>query len=280
MQLYLEKPEEAQFWEISWEGTTTAERTGTIKETGQVQEQTHSTVAAAFEAWRMAAIAQLQGGYQDPQGKASIQQLDVTVYKNHLQARAYDKAMHWLSYFGHLEDPSLEDQLIVHYIQDKDYTAAERYILPRIQSNQNANIIVRQIRYLSTVNPMLSRFMLGNLPLEVNPEHPASYYKELAQAQSKIAFFDTLSAQLRIIPTPELQLVYLTNLLDTPQEKSTQQVLALEKAHLLLKALEAPVLLTRKRYEGLLERATRMQQTTIVALLQEELNQLPPLEEH
>ncbi|MGH1336094.1 MAG: hypothetical protein ACRBFS_08200 [Aureispira sp.] len=279
MQLYLEKPEEAQFWEINWQGTITTERTGTIKETGQTVTQTHSTITTAFEAWRTAALAKLQEGYQDPTGKTTVAQLDRTVYVHYLEAQQYEKAMHWLGYFGHIEDPTLEDQLIARYIQDKNYTAAEKYVLGHLQSSQNANIIIRQIRYLTTVNPMLSRFMLGNLPLEVTPENPASYYKELAQAQAKIAFFDTLSPQLRAIQDKKLQLVYCTHLLDTPHENNTQQILALEKAHLLLQELEAPMEWIKQGYQTLLDGAQGIGETSIAATLQEALQTLSVSEE-
>lgn len=275
MQLYLEKPEQEQFWEITWEGTTVTRRAGTINSPGEKQQENYATTTAAFEHYIQAAQTKIEEGYTDPRGTVEREQLDAAVYEQYLKNQQFDAAVGWLNYFGHLENSVWEDQLIEHYIQKEDYTAAEKYILGNLQSSQDGNVVIRQLRYLSTINPMLSRFMLGNLPLEVNPARPEAYYKELAQAQAKIAFFDTLSGQLRTLTAPHLQLIYLTNLLDTPHEKNAQQLVALERAQLLLKEWDAPVAAQKEAYQQLIAGAERIGQLDIMAELQAALKALP-----
>lgn len=268
MQLYLEHQEQQLFWEIIWEGTTLTKRAGTINSLGEEDSQELPTTSIAFEEYTSQAKAKLEEGYQDPRGKVQTSQLEVKVYENYLQNKEYEAAIEWLAYFGHLEDASLEDQLIDSYIQEKNYAAAEKYVLGKLQGSQDANIVIRQIRYLTSINPMLSRFMMGNLPTTIEPSHAASYYRELAQAHSKIAFFDTLSAQLRVIPTLPLQIIYLTHLLDHPYPDNTQQVLALEKAQLLLKEWESDPATKKEAYQALIARAKSLQQATLATELQ------------
>lgn len=274
MQLYLEHQEENLFWEIIWEGTSLTQRAGTINSLGEEESQELPHASAGLDSYMALAKAKLEAGYQDPRGKVQAQQLDVQVYETYLQNKEYEAATEWLAYFGHLENASLEDQLIEQYIQDNNYTAAEKHVLSKLQSSQNANIVIRQIRYLASINPMLSRFMMGNLPIEIEPSHPASYYKELAQAHSKIAFFDTLSAQLRAIPSIDLQIIYLTHLLDHPHPQHTQQLLALEKAQLLLKEWESSLPRKKAAYQALLAGAQNIQQSTLAAELQLALQEL------
>ncbi len=279
MQLYLEQPATALFWEITWSGTTVTERTGALGEQGQQQQQHYSTTVDAFQGWITAARAKIEAGYQDPEGKVKREQLDVVVYEQYLQNQQYDAAMAWLGYFGHLDDSEWEDKLVAHYLEKEDYTAAEKYVLGKLQRSQEANVVVRQIRYLATINPMLCRFMLGNLPVTVNAERPAAYYRELASAQSKIAFFDLLSTQLRAIKAPEHQLLYLTHLLDTPHDQHPQQIVAIDKAQAILNNWQTSISTKKAAYKALIKGAERIGQTTTAAELKIVLQALPEEEE-
>jgi hypothetical protein len=204
--------------------------------------------------------------------------LDSSVYQQYLQNKQETEAVQWLDYYGYLEDATLEDQLIDYYVEQKNYATAEKYILGKLQSSKNPNIIIRQIRYLTVVNPMLSRFMLGNLPLEVTAPHPIVYYKELAQAHSRLGFFDTLSAQLRVIKATTTQFVYLLHLLDHFHPQSTQQIVALQKAQALLNHWDSNSLSQQTAYQQLVAAAKRIEQTDIAAELQAALDPLSEAE--
>lgn len=273
MKLYLEKLDKALFWEITCKKNSVIERAGEINHLGQKHACDYPTVANAFDTWITAAKTKLEEGYKDPQGNVQEEQLDRAVYEHYLTTQQFDAAVNWLNYFGHLDDPTLEDLLIDSYIEHKEYTLAEKYVLGKLQSSQDGNIAVRQIRYLTTINPMLSRFMLGNLPVDIQPNHPEIYYQELAQAQSKIAFFDTLSSQIRAIPSTSLQIIYLTHLLDNPHENNQQQILALEKAQLLLKNWKASLTTKEIAYQKLIAGAERIKQPDIANQLKLTLQQ-------
>jgi predicted DNA-binding WGR domain protein len=274
MQLYLESPDAALFWEITWKGHTLIERAGTIGTKGDELKHRFVSNSAAFAGWMAAANEKIEAGYQDPKGRINRDQLDVAVYKEFIKNHQLESAQAWLNYFGHLEDATLEDELIEQYIAQEDYTAAEKYVLGKLQKSTDANVVIRQVRYLATINPMLSRFMMGNLPQEVNAEHPEAYYRELGMAHSKIAFFDLLSPQLRAIKTAEYQLIYLTHLLDTPHDQHPQQRLALERAQEILHNWQAPADTRIPYYQPLIKGAQRIGQTTTAAELELALQKL------
>lgn len=274
MQLYLEKSETAQFCEIICKGTTIVEKTGDIGTKGEEEQQIYQSYASAFERWCTIALAKLEEGYRDPKKRATKEQLDPAVYQQYLQQQQETKAIEWLGYYGYLEDATLEDQLVDYYVEHKNYAAAEKYILGTLQSSKNPNVIIRQIRYLTLVNPMLSRFMLGNLPLEVAAPNPIVYYKELAQAQARLGFFDTLATQLRIIKGRTTQFMYLLHLLDHPHPQSSQQLVALQKAQALLNNWQSNSPSQHTAYQLLIAAAQRIEQIEIATELQAVLKKL------
>ncbi|MFK7797841.1 MAG: hypothetical protein AB8E82_10340 [Aureispira sp.] len=275
MQLYLEQPETAQFCEILYKGTTVVKKEGEIGTKGKEQQQMYQSYDAAFEGWRTTALAKLEEGYRDPKKRATKEQLDRGIYQQYLQQQQETQAIQWLGYYGYLEDATLENQLVDYYVARNNYAAAEKYILGNLQNSKNPNVIIRQIRYLTVINPMLSRFMLGNLPLEITAPDPIVYYKELAQAQARLGFFDTLSTQLRIIKGNTTQFTYLLHLLDPPHPQNSQQLVALQKAQALLNNWQSNSPNQRTAYQQLIAAAQRIGQIEIATELQTVLETLP-----
>ena len=265
-------------WDLEW--TNRNIRTQHQEEGVTHPEQTvaYESRAAAFQAYRQWLLERLKEGYTDGAGNLRAEDLTEATFHTYLREQQYDLAEVWLKRHQAIEDERYENALLQTYLEHKAYSEAEKYILRQLQGEDNLNRVMRQIRYLTQVNPLLGRFMIGNLlQQELGPQiHLGQYYRDLAMAQSAVGMFEHLNSTLTRIEVPTLQLTYLGHLLHTHQPESAQQQMeALEKARHLLKHATVSPEDQQEFYDLLIEGATRIQQPQVAVQLREQRPSLP-----
>lgn len=218
------------YWQIELKGSTVLVEYGKIGGKATLVEKDCENSIAALQYYKQALLKKMNAGYLDAKGKVQIGQFQDEVYETYLANNELDKALAWLAYYGDLLDGSYEDLLLQKYLDNKDFVAAEKYVLSKIQVVKDANIIVRQVRHLGLINPMLCRFMIGNLPPNPNPIMIDLYYQDLAMAQARIGLFEMVNVTLKNMEKDRTKLTYLTYLLETIHPTITAQKDILEKA--------------------------------------------------
>ena len=226
-----------KYWQIDWNGTLLNTVYGKIGAKGRRSEKVCKDEIEAFKIYKNKILEKLKRGYVDPNGKLSEVDFQDTAYDAFLEQREFEKAVDWLAKFGELKDDAYENKLIKAFVENKQYAAAEKYIFGKIKDSKKATIIIRQIRYLSVVNPMMCRFMIGNLPAQPEAADMAAYYQNLAIAQATIGMIHAAATGLKNIESNRVKIIYLAHFLDANPETSEQQIGLLEKAISILETI-------------------------------------------
>lgn len=263
-------------WDIEWIRRTI--RTEHRSE-GQPNEETvvtYNDKGMAYQAYRTQILEKLEEGYNDGQESLSPDQFQEAVFYQYLDNQQYDLAEVWLKRHQAIEDEEYEAALLAAFIKNEAYSDAEKYILRQLQGEDSLNRVMRQIHYLAQINPLLCRFMVGNL-LQQAPDSNTNaihYYRDLSKAQSIIGMFEHLNTTLNQIDGMSAKLVYATHLLHHYHEGASQQSIALERAHELLQKINLPSEEKATHYDLLIEGAERIQQHGYAQTLRDERDEL------
>lgn len=196
------------YWQIDLIGQKIAIKYGLVNEaTVETIERVCEDDIQAFHQYKNEIVEKIRAGYYDPEEKVTEANFLDSVYETYLKQNQLEEAVAWLEGFSNLTDPSYEDQLINTCLSNKNYIIAEKYVLEKIKVIKDADVIIRQVCYLSQINPMLCRFMIGNLPPNPDLKDALGYYQNLASAQAKIGMFSMVSKTLKVIRSDYVKIV-------------------------------------------------------------------------
>ena len=115
-------------------------------------------------------------------------------------------------------------ELINAHIENNKLIEVQRYIFGKIKNCNSVDIIIRHVRYLSKIDPLMCRVMIGNMPAKPQSTNLKQYYQDFAIAQSGIGMINTSEVTLNNIEDKEIKIIYLAHLLDTYYQESELQI--------------------------------------------------------
>lgn len=277
MKQYLERYNEQEHtcWEIELKGKVLLQKSGVVGQEGSIEQQELEDEAAAFGVYQAQIIARMEDGYTSPKAVCEMTNFKPSTFQGYLEQGAWEEAIAWLEYYPWLPDAQYEDSLVATLLEKQNYTLGERYVLNRIKDNNDLTQVSRYIRYLSQLNPMLCRFMIGNLPPTPTVADPLLYYKNLGRAQARIGMIGKPETLIEGISSQVVQLYYLGSLLDYVQEDTAAQQQVLWKAMALMEQYFFDITDEKTLYELLLEGAEKLKAQPEVERLRASLDQLP-----
>ena len=162
---------------------------------------------------------------------------DDMAFDEFLNNRDFEKAIDWINLLGDFSELSYEEKLINALMLDDKQIEAERFIFGKIKKCKDLLIVIRQIRNLSKINPLMSRMFIGNMPAKPQDINLKEYYTHFAIAQSRMGMINDSEITLGNIEKTEVKIIYLGNLLDTYYPKSETQSEILNSALFLLEKI-------------------------------------------
>ena len=234
--MYLHKNEDtySKFWKIEIADCHVNILYGKSMNKGRQIHKNFDNKLQAFKYYRNQIYQKLQNGYQSTEDKIKAADFDDNSFNQYIQNREFEQAIQWINLLGEFSELCYEEKLINALLLDNKQVEAERFIFGKIKNCLNLQIVVRQIRNLSSMNPLMSRIMIGNLPAKPEDTDLIEYYTHFAIAQSRMGMIDASEKTLLNIENIEVKIIYLANLLDTYYVKSDLQTGILNKALSLL----------------------------------------------
>jgi predicted DNA-binding WGR domain protein len=248
--MYLHKNEDdhTKFWKIEISDCQVNILYGKSANKGRQIKKNFDNKLQAFKYYRRQIHENLQNGYESPENKIHASDFDDNTFNHYIENREFEKAVDWINLLGEFSELSYEEKLINALLLDNKQIDAERFIFGKIKNCTNLLIVVRQIRNLSSMNPLMSRMMIGNLPAKPQNIDLIEYYTNFAIAQSRMGMIDAAETTLLNIVEMEVKIIYLANLLDTHHMKSDLQAEILNKALSLIEKIT----LNNEKMSGLL----------------------------
>lgn len=197
------------------------------------KETTFESKTIARQTSRAIISTQLQGGFLDVADYYLKNDFDPNQLNHLLNQNAFEKAQEWMLKLEEWVDDALEEHYLKVLLQQQQVAQAERYIFTKIKQNRDYEVQIRQIKHLSSFNPIMARLLIGNIPFLPPKIDPLNYLIDYAKAQSRMGVIQQLEQRLALLSNPQ-RLVYLVYLLDKIHETESYQLQLLEQAcHLL-----------------------------------------------
>lgn len=209
------KHDQTSFYEIWVDACFIHESSGI--DTQQIQSQQldcSSESEAKFRA-RIKIIQRFELGYVDKHGKfKNAKAFDEAYLSTLIAEQKYEQALAWMHQLDTWVDNRLEENFLKALLAQQQQQWAERYVFEKVKATRNHQILIRQIKHLSSFNPIMARLLFGNMPFIPEQVDLGIYLKNYAKAQSRMGVIQQLEQRLEQIKTQQHQLIYLVHLLD------------------------------------------------------------------
>ena len=237
---YLENnsAKKSKFWQIEAIARSVTIHFGIIGNDGIFSTTNFETENEVFTYYKNQILKKFKSGYIDPENKVDIARFQDSTFDRFLNVNDFENAIDWLENFDDLYIASNEDKLINAHIDNKKLIEVQRYIFNKIKIIKSVDIIIRQIRYLSKIDPLMCRVMIGNMPVKPQSINLKQYYQDFAIAQSGIGMLNASEVTLNNINDKEVKIIYLAHLLDTYHQQSELQISILNNAITILESAD------------------------------------------
>lgn len=208
---------------------TLVESFGLEQQSFEEKETLYDSNTLVKQAAKDKILEQMQDGYQDTAAYFVQSDFEMQALNSMITNDQYEQAHAWMIKLDAWIDEELEEKYLHILLEKQQAILAERYIFTKIQSNRDYEVQIRQIKYLSSLNPIMARMLIGNLPFFSPQEHSINYLCDYAKAQSRMGVIQHLDARLATLSEHQ-KLVYLVHLLDCIHQDQPFQLQLLEKA--------------------------------------------------